>query len=69
MFHKSRRDLNEKKQICGHYVVLCVDAQNRQFLVKLDHQIIKRLPIKGLHNQQLPLQDYVNLIRKEALSE
>ena len=58
-----------RKQLKGRYVILCVEAQKREFLVKLDQQTIKHLPIKGLHNHKLPFQEFVDLIRKEALSE
>ena len=57
------------KQLKGLYVLLRVDAPNRQFLVELNSQIIKHLPIKGLHNQKLSFQEYAHLMSKEALSE
>jgi hypothetical protein len=46
-----------------------VEGHQRQFLVQLNQQTIKRLAIKGLHNQIMPFQDYLQLIRQEALSE
>jgi len=58
-----------RKQLKGRYVVLCVNAKKRQFQVELNHQVIKRFPIKGLHDQKLPFREYIGLIRKEALSE
>ena len=35
----------------------------------MDQEIIKQLPIKGVHNQALPFQKYLELISQEALSE
>ena len=53
----------------GRYVVLKVDAQNKQFIVELAGQIIKTLPIKGLYHGQMPLGDYLKFIQAQAISE
>jgi len=58
-----------RKKLAGQFVVLRVDAHERQFLVEHNQQIIKRLHIKGLHQRILPFDEYVNLMSKEALSE
>jgi transposase InsO family protein len=58
-----------KRALKGRYVVLRVDAYQRQFEAELDHQTIKTIPIKSLYNQDLDFADYVELIRKEAISE
>lgn len=58
-----------RKKLAKHFVVLRVDAHERQLLVEFNHQIIKHLPIKGLHQRILSFDDYVNLMSKEALSE
>ena len=39
------------------------------FDVLLGTTVIKSLAIKGLHNQQMPLDDYIALICQEAESE
>ena len=58
-----------KRTLKGRYVVLRVDAFNRQFEVELDHQTFKTIPIKSLYNEELDFADYVELIREEAISE
>ncbi|MBV7326738.1 hypothetical protein KFU94_00470 [Chloroflexi bacterium TSY] len=44
-------------------------ARTRTFRVELDGNIIKRIPIKGLHHTQLPFDNYLALIKQEAISE
>lgn len=51
------------------YVILQVDAAERQFVVFLDGQLFKTIPIKGLHGEILDFQDYLKLICEEAVSE
>jgi hypothetical protein len=58
-----------KRALKGRYVVLRVDATERQFVVELDGQPIKRIPIKGLQGEVLPFQAYLSLMQQEALSE
>ena len=58
-----------RKNLAGRYVVLRVDAHKHQFEVLMDQEIIKQLPMKGLQNQELPFQKYLELISQEALSE
>lgn len=58
-----RRDLR------GRYVLLQIDAPNRQVLVLLNNELIKTMPLKGLHHQPLPFADYLNLIQTEAISQ
>lgn len=53
----------------GRDVVLQVDAAQRQFVVLLDSQPVKRIPIKGLHGELLPFDVYLDLICEEAVSE
>jgi len=58
-----------KQQFSGQHVVLFVNAQSRTFDVYLGNQQIKQVPIKGLHGESMPLERYVDLMRKEARSE
>jgi hypothetical protein len=58
-----------KQQLSGQHVVLFVNAQSRTFDVYLGSQQIKQLPIKGLRGEIMPLERYVDLMRKEARSE
>jgi hypothetical protein len=51
------------------YVVLVVDSPNRQFQVELDNQPLKTLPLKGLQNRHLALEDYLTWIARQAYSE
>jgi hypothetical protein len=53
----------------GQYVVLQVDAPTGEIVVYHQHQVIKRLPLKGLYQRRLPFDDYVTLICKEAQAE
>lgn len=57
------------RQYKGRYVVLFVEAAERQFHVELDGQRLKALHIKGVVGEVLPFDTYVELIRQEARSE
>ena len=50
-------------------VLLQIDAPQRQLNVLVDGEVIKTLPLKGLTQQPLPFDDYVNLIQAEAVSQ
>jgi transposase InsO family protein len=50
-------------------VLLQIDAPNRQFQVLLGQQVIKTIPIKGLHDGPMPFERYLQLIKAEAVSE
>jgi transposase InsO family protein len=52
----------------GRYIVLKVDAANQQFLVELEGQLIKAIPIKGLQNQMMPFEQYLDFICQQAVS-
>lgn len=58
-----------KQQLSGQHVVVFVNAQSRTFDVYLGSQQIKQVPIKGLRGEVLPLERYLDLMRKEARSE
>ena len=64
---KQRYYINKK--LSGRYVILRIDGSKRIFVVERNHQTVKQLPIKGLINQTMPFQDYLEIIRKEAISE
>ena len=44
-----------------------VNAKTREFVVEHDKRPIKRLAIKGLLNQELGFESYLELIQDEAL--
>ena len=52
----------------GRLVVLQVDALNREFVVELNNEKIKTIPIKGLFNGQLSFDAYLEFICKQAIS-
>lgn len=64
-----KHDYYIQQELQGHYVILQVDAKARQFVVKSDQIVLKRLSIKGLHHGILPLADYIERICQEAISE
>jgi hypothetical protein len=64
-----KHDYYVARSLKGRYVVLRMDAHDRQFVVELDRQPIKTMPIKSLYDQELDFADYVELIREEAISE
>ena len=53
----------------GQYVALQIDAAERSLKVEYQHEVIKTIPLKGLVGQILSLEEYVKLIREEAISE
>ena len=55
-------------QVAGRTVLLQVIAENRQFAVWHQDQIVKLLPIKGLVGQEMTLDDYLQYIKQEALA-
>ncbi|MFZ6030624.1 MAG: hypothetical protein ACOYYS_23200 [Chloroflexota bacterium] len=48
---------------------MSLTLQERLFVVECNRRAIKQLPIKGLCNQKMLFQDYLDMMRKEALSE
>ena len=55
-------------QVAGRTVLLQVIAENRQFAVWHQDQIVKLLPIKGLVGSEMALDEYVKYIQQEALA-
>jgi transposase InsO family protein len=55
-------------QLAGRAVLLQVIAENRQFAVWHQDQIVKLLPIKGLVGSEMALDEYVKYIQQEALA-
>jgi hypothetical protein len=52
----------------GRSVVLQVDAANQQFNVELAKKPLKTIPIKGLEHGQMPFDEYLEFICKQAVS-
>ena len=55
-------------QLAGRTVLLQVLAENRQFAVWHQDQVIKRLPITGLVGSEMALDEYVKYMQQEALA-
>ena len=55
-------------QMAGRAVLLQVIAENRQFAVWHQDQVVKLLPIKGLVGSEMALDEYVKYIQQEALA-
>ena len=55
-------------QLAGCMVLFQVIAENRQFAVWHQDQVVKLLSIKGLVGQEMALSDYLKYIQQEALA-
>ena len=53
----------------GQYVDLSVDAHEQVFVVWHRQQVLKQVPIKGLHKTLLPFEQFATLMCQQALSE
>lgn len=58
-----------RRNLRGRYVVCRLNAHRRVFEVFLDNTIIKSLPVKGLYDEPLPFDRYLELILQEAEAE
>ena len=57
-----------QQKLHGRSVILWVDGGQRELAVFAARQLIKRIPIKGLHNRLMSFPDYLELMCKEAVS-
>jgi hypothetical protein len=55
-----------KRALRGQYVTVLVDAPHRQLVIEHRRCSIKRIPIKGLYNELLSFETYLDAIREEA---
>lgn len=58
-----------RRELKGRTVLLQIDAPNRQLEVLVGDELIKTIPLKGLHQQPMPFAAYLSLIQTEAVSE
>jgi len=65
----NRQDYYVSRQLAGQRVTCWVNAAEKCFDIWQLEKRIKSVPIKGLHGQTIPFQDYVVLMKKEARSE
>jgi hypothetical protein len=52
----------------GRWVVVQLDAANKQFVIELNSQPLKTAPIKGLYHGKLAFDDYLAFICQQAVS-
>ena len=57
------------KSLAGQYVSVQVNAASRELSFSRNLEVIKRVPIKGLHGCEVSFDEYVELIANEARSE
>ena len=57
------------RSLAGQRVTCWVNAAEKCFNIWQPRGLIKSIPIKGLHGQSMPFEDYVALMKREARSE
>ena len=65
----NHQDYYVSRSLAGRRVTCWVNAAEKSFDIWQPGGLIKSVPIKGLHGQSLPFQDYVALMKREARSE
>jgi hypothetical protein len=55
--------------LIGQYVDLCVDAHQQVFVIWHRQQVLRQVPIKGLHKTLLSFEQFAALMCQQALSE
>lgn len=58
-----------QRSLAKHTALIQVDASQKQLQVFVADQLVKTLPMKGLFDEVLPFNRYLDLIQKEARSE
>ncbi len=57
------------KEWAGKYVGLGVVAEKASFVVQLEQQTLKEIPIKGLYKRVLNIAQWQEALQKEAVAE
>jgi hypothetical protein len=65
----NHQDYYVSRTLAGQRVTCWVNAAEKHFEIWQPGGLIKSLPIKGLHSQIMPFQEYVALMKREARSE
>jgi hypothetical protein len=65
----NREDYYVSRSLAGQRVTCWVNAAEKCFDIWQPEGRIKSIPIKGLHGQTMPFQEYVALMKREARSE
>ena len=58
-----------QQALVGHYVDLCVNAVQQEFIVWHEQQPLKRIPLKGLYKRLLTFEEFVAVMEQQALTE
>jgi hypothetical protein len=65
----NHQDYYVSRKLAGQRVTCWVNVAEKQFDIWQSGGRIESVPIKGLHGQTMPFQDYVALMKREARSE
>jgi len=65
----NREDYYVSRSLAGQRVTCWVNAAQKQVDIWQPAGCIKSIPIKGLHGQLMPFEEYVALMKREARSE
>jgi hypothetical protein len=65
----NHQDYYISRSLAGQRVTCWVNAAEKCFDIWKPEGLIKSVPIKGLHGQTMPFQEYVVLMKREARSE
>jgi transcriptional regulator with XRE-family HTH domain len=65
----NHQDYYVSRTLAGQRVTCWVNAAEKRFEIWQPGGLIKSVPIKGLHGQMMPFQQYVTLMKQEARSE
>jgi len=65
----NREDYYVSRRLAGQRITCWVNAAEKQFDIWQPGGHIKSIPIKGLHGQTMPFEEYVALMKQEARSE
>jgi Integrase core domain len=65
----NHQDYYVSRTLAGQRVTCWVNATEKRLEIWQPGRLIKSVPIKGLHGQRVPFQDYVTLMQHEARSE
>ena len=58
-----------KQALAGEYIDVSIDARQQELVIWHQHQLIKRLAIKGLQKTRMPFEQFVTLMAQQARSE
>jgi hypothetical protein len=65
----NREDYYVSRRLAGQRVTCWVNAREKCFDIWQPGRCIQSVPMKGLHGQPMPFEEYVVLMKREARSE